>query len=257
MTRAWPLLLLCACGDDGAAPPDAPRADARADAPADAQHANTGVIAVFEQKPSNVTFMAGAFGTDLVVIVSSRTEGPCVVQRSMVGSMLRVSAGTLTVSSGSAAPVTLPFDPMGYFNMVTGLTYPAGDPLTISATGGVVPAFSFQLAFPAYVTVTSAAPTVLRKSGFTATWNGTTSPVEITILQYPMNVPGLGIACTFDGAAGTGTVPAAALTDLVMGVSATVNVSTVVKMPNTSGDYPVDLRAQYVAQQTSNLSVQP
>jgi len=249
------LAAIGACGDDGGIAPDARVVlDAPADAPTPQKQA---IVAILEDKPSNMTLWLGAFGTSLSIELDSRDEGPCQITHSMNGSNQRVSAGTLTVSGGSAATVTMPFDPMGYTSMASGLVYGGNDQLTFSASGATVPAFSGQLVFPSLVTVTSGTPTVLRLSGFTATWDATTSPVVILINQYPSSAPGLHVSCTFDGAAGTGTVPAAALTDVMTTVSVSIAIETQTTATVMAGEYPVELLVIYAALVRAGVPVQP
>jgi hypothetical protein len=254
MRTLW-LVMLGACGGSSMQTPDA---GSRADARPDAAHKNFGLVGVIEDVAMNSTFVLAGWGTDLDIIVASRDDGPCHVQQANLGTMPRVSAGTVTITGGSAAAVTMPFDvDNGYFSVAQGLSYAPGDQLTISASGGVVPAFSGQLAFPAPLTVTSGTPTVVKKSGFTATWNATTSPVVIGISQYPSGAPKLNISCTYDGATGTGAIPASALSDLMTTVSVGVLVSAETNVTMMAGDYPADLRAAYAALQKNGIPVQP
>lgn len=250
------LALLCACGDDGAALADAnPKPS---DGPADAGK-NVGLVAIVEDNASNNTIALAAWGTDLDIIVSSRDDGPCHIERANAGNMARASAGTVSIAGGSAATVTMPFDAVnGYVSVASGSSYAPDDQLTISATGGVVPAFSGQLAFPALLTVTSGTPTAIYKTmGFTATWDATTSPVTVTINQYPSNAAKLGITCRFDGTAGIGAVPASAVTDLLFNVPASIAILTETNVKIMAGDYPTDLRASYAAILKSGIVVKP
>jgi hypothetical protein len=246
------LAIICACGDDGgSAAVDA----SLVDAPDARQPRNQGVFAIIESKAMNLTFELATFGTDIQIIAASRDDGPCHIQDAFVGSSPRVNAGTLTVSGGTAATVTMPYVPEGYVHMASGLSYAPNDQLTLAASGATVPAFSSTISFPATVTVTSGSPTVLRKSGFTATWDATTGPVTIHVNQSRTGA-NLNISCTFDGPAGTGTVPASALAEVMTNDSVQITVAMETKATLMAGDYAVDLLATYVALAANNLSVQ-
>jgi hypothetical protein len=217
----------------------------------------TGLVGVVEDVALSSTSQLAIFGTDLDLPVSSRDDGPCHVEQAYANSSAKpVSAGTVTVSGGSAPIVMLVPDANNqYFAMATGLSYVGGDQLSISAAGATVPTFSSTAGFPATVTVTSSAPTLLHKSGLTVTWNATTSPVTISVTQYPSGAPKLNVACIFDGSAGTGTIPGSALMELATSSSAGIAISTRTDVRMMIGDYAIELLAVYGAR-ISNVPVQ-
>jgi hypothetical protein len=248
-------VLVAACGGNSGTTPDSPP---MADASPDAPSKKYGFIGVAEAKAANQTAVLGIFGTDLDVTVSSRDDGPCQIVKAYAGSNPPVGAGTVTVSGGTAAPVMITFDTTNnYFFMTSGFSYATNDQLSVSATGATVPAFSGTIAFPASLTVTSPVPTSLSKTGFTTTWTPTTSTVSVAINQYPSGAPKLNILCLFDGAAGTGTVPASALADVATGVPVAIGISTRTDVMMTAGDYAIDLLGIYGARTTNGVPVQP
>jgi hypothetical protein len=247
--------LACACGGGST------QVDARSngDAPPDAPQKKFGSVAILEDKASNSTIELANFGADHSVLVAERDEGSCHIELRKQVMEVPLSGGMITISGGASGAVSLSFDQVagGYIAMASGLTYATNEQLTIYAPGDTVPAFSAQITFPAEVTLTSGSPTTLSKSGFTATWTPTTGTVVIAVSQYPSGGPALNLVCTFDGAAGTGAVPAAALTDLLTTVSAGVGVGTRSKVVTMAGEYPVNLEAMYQALNRRNLPVQP
>jgi len=228
-------------------------ADAQLDA---APSYKEGYVEILGRKSITLTEVAGAFLADEPP-VAVRDDGPCRIALRNRAMTPTVSAGTLTIAGGAGPTVTLSYDPYtGYFKDTYGPSYAANDQLTVSAAGDAVPAFSTQIAFPASVTVTSGTPAILNKSGFTATWDLTTSPVRIRIGQYPSGAPQLSITCVFDGAAGTGMIPASALADVMMGGSVVIQVTTTSATRLMVGEYPTDLTASEWAVLTQ-VPVQP
>lgn len=244
-----------ACGDDGSTTPDASTVDA---AP-DAQVRRRGAVLVIEDVAQNMTLVAANFFTDTSTPVTVRDDGPCHIDLRHGANALPTNAGTLSVTDGGTGLFTIPFDPAsgGYVVMASGLTYAADAQLTIKATGATVPGFTQIVAFPANVMVTSGSPTFLQKSGFTASWSATTSPVMIAISQYPNGGPQLSIQCVFDGAAATGSIPASALTEVTTTTPVSISLVTEQTVHFMAGDYETDVLAIFQRLYRSNLPVQP
>ncbi len=99
--------------------------------------------------------------------------------------------------------------------------------------------------FPSGVSVTS--PTMLSrvsKSGFTASWNATTSPIHIQIEQLLDSMHFTLIERSYKGGAGAGAVSASAMSDLVAGAGLTnVALLTLADTMSRSGDYSIDVSA--------------
>lgn len=249
------VMLAAACGGDGNSTPDASTVDA---AP-DAQVHKRGAVAAVEDAAQNMTYVFGNFFTDTSTPVTVRDDGPCHIDLRFGANALPINAGTLSVTDGGTGLFTIQFDPAngGYFVMASGLTYAADAQITARATGATVPAFTQTLPFPAPVTVTSAAPTVLHKSGFTATWTATTSPVVIDVSQYSSGSPQLSIRCVFDGTTGTGTIPATALAEVQTTTSVGIGIGTQQTAHFMVGDYETDMFTLHQRLNRNNIPVQP
>src|SRR5262249_33383252 len=158
------------------------------------------------------TIAVANFGIDRTSTISSRDDGPCHIERRRPGPGTFDSAGTVTISGATGGNIVLAPDSNNHYSaMSQGLKYAADEVLSISSTGATVPPFSAQVTFPARLTVTSPTTlTTLNKSGFSASWTGTTGSVIFRISQYPNGSPETHIDCVFDGTAGTGAVPGSA-----------------------------------------------
>ncbi len=100
-----------------------------------------------------------------------------------------------------------------------------GDFLTVTAAGGVVPAFGASLVTPSYVTLTEPAPpndggssgdyVIATSSDLAVSWNGGEADATVhVVVSASQNspAPNTYVAdCAFDGLAGQGVVPRAAL----------------------------------------------
>jgi hypothetical protein len=106
--------------------------------------------------------------------------------------------------------------------------FAAGDTLTVSAPGDLVPAFSATVTAPAQPTVTS--PPVAggmqlmwtRSSDLPLTWSGgAAGTLQVALIASGQAmVPPSGINCTFAASDGTGAIPGAALQLLPTGPAA-------------------------------------
>ncbi len=173
------------------------------------------------------------------------TFGPCDIG-TCAAATSNPNAGTITVMGGTQA-VTLTPGSDGSYTDATGTTalWNGGETLTISASGGMVPAFMGSVQAPAPVTVNqlggaawpaaTATVNVSRATDLVVTWTATTGSVLIGIANNTS-----GMTCVFDGSAGTGTIPAAALGQLAAGM-AELDVSTGGHQMVMAGSVPVDL----------------
>jgi hypothetical protein len=121
-----------------------------------------------------------------------------------------LSAGTVTVSGGTPTMTMTPGSNGTYsFAQQTGELAGTGM-LTLSATGGDVPAFtvSFPQITYASLTAPSQSQTLPRSQDMTVTWTGGTAGTSVyfRLLNNQQE-----IQCVFDAAAGTATVPSAIL----------------------------------------------
>jgi hypothetical protein len=99
-----------------------------------------------------------------------------------------------------------------------------GQPLVIAAAGAEVPAFSVSLTSPSSITVTSPTCTVgapcavSRASPFTVRWSGgTTGSVLVDVFSQQGTSPTADVSCLFPASAGSGTIPANTMRQLLSG----------------------------------------
>jgi hypothetical protein len=143
--------------------------------------------------------------------------------------MVGISAGMVTIGNGFGADVVLAapgadgvYDDLGF----SGSRWNAGDTITYTAPGATIPAFTLSIGFPAPLQATDPAPPAAgvipeldRSAPLTISWPPTDEKVLIGVSQSWRrggvdNWDRLDLACRFDGAAGAGTVPVAALQTL-------------------------------------------
>jgi hypothetical protein len=190
---------------------------------------------------------------------AQRTEGPCTVkvcQADAGTAPVAVSAGDVTASGGTGAPIVAHASSSASYS--AGLPMPAsrwhaGDMVTISAAGDTVPAFSVMLPFPSALAMTTPAapgnsfPPFDHTMDLAFTWSPTTGSNDAHIvIQQSRPDAGVTVACRFDRSAGTGTVPAAAMSDLQPGMAIVVaeaqNAQTVM-----AGGFAVNVRTASIA----------
>ncbi len=150
------------------------------------------------------------------------SEGPCVVAECMPDLFFDAAgAGTVTISggaipAGATATISAPFGP--YYYMASGTLFTPGQTLSVSATGGMVPAFGpEEVTVPPTVTLTAPAitagtSTVSTSSDLTVTWTGGQSGATMTFEGGAANgVAPFFFTCDWDASIGQGTVPKAVL----------------------------------------------
>ena len=246
-----------ACGDNDRAVADAMTVDAPADAGM-AVHAGSMSVAEGIADTSEYTLAAPMF-EDYVEATSSRVDGPCRIDLVTTTMIEFASAGVVTFSGVGQNIVLIPDSQNRYMeDYFQGARFAPGDEITMSASGATVPAFTTTMTFPVSLNVTSptSLTTVSASHGLTATWTPTVGMVTIALVQTE-NAQTIDVACTFSGAAGTGTVPATALTDLVQGtndVDLTLTSANSKTVP--SGPYDVSFTTTIVGFETA-VTVQP
>ena len=151
------------------------------------------------------------------------TSGPCVLDDCSAvdaldgGVLLVASAGPVTLTGGNASsPVRIPygFGDIYRATLIGSALFDAGAVLTVSAPGADFPAFHGESApAPAAITVTAPAltmgidgPTYPFEAGAPLTWSWTGGSAGSTVTVTVINAS-LIITCSFDAAAGTGTIP--------------------------------------------------
>lgn len=179
-------------------------------------------------------------GEKLDVICTSESVGGCEVRTCSKGGELsagtKVDPGAVTVSSasfGDATPMSV--DATGYGRIVQMGDLPPGEEVRVTATGSAsLPAFDLKVRAAAMLEpktlgncgqrgpdvtacqLTDAAPV--------ATWTGGSKVVTVSLapaLDLPTKTT---LRCAFDGAAGKGQLPAAALAKLAGDQAHTVSV---------------------------------
>ncbi|HEX3345439.1 MAG TPA: hypothetical protein VHS09_12735 [Polyangiaceae bacterium] len=147
------------------------------------------------------------------------------------GVVTLASAGALDVTGGAFgdAGIQVGADNLGsYLYNTTGPMFSPGDVLGVSAAGGTVPPFPVQsLTAPAAITLTAPQAgdagllVVPTAQSLAVTWTGgvTGDRVVFTLNAFLASGASASTACSWDAAAGQGTIPASALAPLVAGTA--------------------------------------
>jgi hypothetical protein len=139
------------------------------------------------------------------------------------------TAGTLTLTGGifdagiNVAPVGEGV--YAYSQPTATSSFAPGDILGVAASGGAVPAFSQTIVGPGCVTLTppsmgDAGTSVSTGQDLTLTWSGNEPGAQVFLIAFASpstptaQTTQTEIACSFDAALGTGTIPQAALAAL-------------------------------------------
>src|SRR5262245_32960229 len=142
--RLAALAVLIACGGDHTTT-----------VPADAPPGVVAVLTAFtteaSQNGSDVTVW-GADAAETPAMTTSRDDGPCHIEdTTTTGTSVLADVGTISFTTTSGEVLLQPDDEERYSNFAQGLTYQAGDAITVSATGSDVPAFTSSIVFPGAV----------------------------------------------------------------------------------------------------------
>jgi hypothetical protein len=131
------------------------------------------------------------------------------------------------------------------------LRFAAGDVVDVAVMGAEVPHFTASAVFPPDVTVSDpVGMTDVSKGGFGAAWSSAAAEVHVLIAQQNANVD-----CTYTGSAGSGQVPASALSDLVVGAPVGIVVASNARVDTTAGPYAVEvLLAAYGIQASGTVA---
>jgi hypothetical protein len=148
--------------------------------------------------------------------------------------MKGTSAGKVTIGNGSGQDAEQLPDADGVYTpkVWNTLRWNAGDTITYTAEGAAIPAFTVTIGFPTPVVATDplasdagTKPAVDRSSPMTFSWTATDEKVIVMYAQQPTASSPIWdrreLWCIFDGAAGTGTVPASVLQHLKLGMGQT------------------------------------
>lgn len=176
---------------------------------------------------------------------SMETAGSCASVTCSGASLTGLSAGDVTVAVNGTALPTLVRSTSGFYSgTATGAIFSPGQTVSVTATGGDVPAFALSTTAPAAPAVTL--PTSLtRNADAVIHWDGAVDAdfVVVSISGTPASGSGAVIVSCRDLAPATGSVqvPAALLADLT-GASAYVGIAGYRKVVTTAGRYDVALQ---------------
>jgi hypothetical protein len=255
--KKFVLVLCAACGGDDS--------DTMSDAaPEVPPPPNTGFVQIASL--SHVPFggpavsegvSTAAFQTITGLPVCAQTEvGPCLVEDCFGQQQpaTNVSAGTITVM-GAAVPIMLVPDAGKRYAPVSATQPPfVGDEtLTVSGTGGDVPAFTVTLTAPTQPTITAPSPppgptklVIDRAQTFHATWtNSKTTGKVYFFFQGPTNAR-VAMSCGFDSKALAGEIPANALAMLPAGAGQ-LTMSSGTQAHDDNGDWRAEVETFFNA----------
>jgi hypothetical protein len=176
------------------------------------------------------------------------------------------NAGTLTVTGGPVFGATgFPLSPANdgtYLYASPHAIFATGDTLGVAGAGATVPAFSTEtVVAPAPIKLTAPTPpttasgkmTIPTTADLTVSWTGGTTGAKMYFTVnavFTASSGGASVTCSWDAAAGTGTVPQANLTPLTAGnaegADATWNQAAQTMF--SAGTWPVTLSASFEAQ---------
>jgi hypothetical protein len=259
------LVLLCSCSSEStsAPTPDSGSVDTGTVDPVMDTGAETG------PKTSNELLLwTGNFGatrtTNLIfqnyavdpgARCATKVDGPCVVVdcKGSDAAPPGVSAGTLTLTSNGTSLLTSSPKMDGSYpsSFKTGEQWDPGAALKISAEGADVPAFSVDFTAPSRPEITDPAvdsmPVLNRSADFVVKWKPTTGKVGVWVSQVPNTAElrtSTRFLCSFDAAAGTGTVPSSVVSTLqttaaLKTVGTNLNIGGVVEQSLKPGGYSI------------------
>jgi hypothetical protein len=119
-----------------------------------------------------------------------------------------------------------------------------GESVTVTATGGDVPAFEETVTFrPLLVLSSPAEVSVPKGTDVVVEWTGGNGTVKLSGTGGSGGEALVGMTCTFDAPAGKGTIPGVLLGDDVVGHTLSLGLYSIAST-KTVGDYEVELTAQ-------------
>lgn len=243
------VLAVAACSASGRGSADlgvsAPRACASYPSGAVTLIRSTGLTAQFT-KSNDAQCMSMTMGSCAASILGPRPNPPAIA-----------AAGTISVTGG-AMPLMQSPDGSGAYPIVR-VSSPlwmtaGGESLSVSATGGEVPAFATTLIAPGEMTVTSPAwpaggpTTIARAADLTLAWNGSgVGVVDVGLVGGSAATQAAEIHCRFPLSAGQGVVPAAMLANLPAGSSGALLMFAMTPTTLTEGAWSVDVSLESAA----------
>lgn len=229
------------------------------DAPASG--ARGGVIQVAQNVTPSATSgsLSGFFGAftadqalmlDLDPCIRTRV-GACVAARCGATPPAVDGAGTITVSRAGTTLASVMALPSGVYGSAITTALAAGDVISLSTTGDVVPALSGDVTMPALPDF-ALPTTVSRAAGFTVTWDPTFDADYIGVTVITAS-GGLLVTCGVPASDGTVTVVPEVLADVADG-SVLVGVASANRTSVTAGDYAVALQVAQGRSSTATMA---
>ena len=237
------LIVVVACTNNDDPPTDAMISDVLASP-------RTGEIFVIQTRSQQVdsTAIGAVFGAGLRSTTLLREDGPCTIEQSTQLSGRLHNAGQMRVTGGGSV-VLLPAGIM-YQDAVAGFRYMGGETLLVETMGATVPAFSKEVVYPHPVTGIGTLAPLFKSQALTLTWMPTLSDVLVQVSQgAPMS---LQIKCTFQGASGSGSIPASAFAELLTSEPGAMLIATQAKEVAVTGEYTVSIDAYFAAEESRN-----
>lgn len=202
----------------------------------------------YQSSPSQVgEAFARFYATEFPELISS--SDPCELER-LEGAIPNdaFDAGLITIA-GTRPGLTLAPDMYSHYTEIHQMQtlFSGGEPLTITASGGEVPAFTEQLTAPSQITITTPpAPTgdliIPVAQDFMVGWTGGNGLVQVALGNLG---GGDLVVCRFQASAGSGVIPQAMLAQLDNGAGATFTIDSVGFARTYLGDWRVEVTATF------------
>jgi hypothetical protein len=197
---------------------------------------------------STTTFSARFTSPGAASPCTSTTYGACALYAcDATATSSDVDAGTITAQSTEAAfaHAIVPLDGQYETYSDTTSAFLGEEAISISATGGVVPAFDANMTYPLLLLLTaptlaegSSVASVPRGQDLTLTWDRGTTGV---VFQAQSSATTPSLICDSDSEVGSMVLPSAALSSLPIG--AVLNLYTIGNVPVSAGDYDINVVA--------------
>ncbi len=205
------------------------------------------------------TFAAGTFQSKATPGCVVTHVGACeFTDCRKAGKATLVSGGKLTVTGG-ASPVTLMESSSHVYSFSSSATtWSSGAKLTLKAVGDTVPAFSTQGQAPTVFTLTKPSfdqsIAIDKSQDFELAWSNATDVVQLILVLQPDKT--LTLNCSFDGAAGKGTIPTEILGKIPTspGDDWSMVVHQANKTVSKAGDWTVELNITQIGKTSMGTS---
>ncbi len=265
--------VILACGSDASATAASADASAGSITPAEWVPGNHAGYVFLRYGNAKLSVAASFFQIPGGDVCSTTTSGPCVLTDCTAAGVDAGAsdgrsdpAGTITISGGVLpAGYGTKYEDKGTYayteTPVTGAPWNIGDLITFKASGEWVPAFTASVPAPAFSATVptlsteagaeagadAGAPSIDRTQPYAVSWTGASGgKVDLLVNSGGSTLHSVSATCSFDAAAGTGTIPAAVMAKMVAGAGQALLYpasDTVV----VSGQYTVAISVQSAA----------